>query len=117
MARTTVLRKADWEAKPPPIYFGRPLDWEIFTAPHPHGRVSTECHYVPATFGVAVEADQLTDLLSQAIRSIEGLADPYGGPAGEDPFEYRSVPLRRGRIVRAKVRYGDRVRPMPIDDD
>jgi hypothetical protein len=68
-------------------------------------------------FGAAAEASLLSDFVAQIIRDIGTLADPYGGVRGEDPLEYRSIPPSRGRIVRAKVRYGERVRPMPIDDD
>jgi hypothetical protein len=116
MARTSALREHGWESKLGSIYSARPFDCEIFTVPP--DRKFIECHHVPTTFGAAIEADQLSDLLSQAIRSIEGLADPYGSfSSQDDPFEYRSVPPKRGRVVRAKVRYGDRVRPMQIDDD
>jgi hypothetical protein len=119
MARTAALRDVEWEAKRGgSIYFARPFgDGEILTV-HPDREPIEWALPLPATFGVAAEADHLSEyLMSQVIRSIEGLADPYGIVGSEDPFEYRSVPMRRGRIVHARVRYGDRQRPMPIEDE
>jgi hypothetical protein len=64
------------------------------------------------------EARQLTEyFVKYVVRSMEGLADPYGSASGEDPFEYRSVPYRQGRTIRAKVEWIGSIPPSPIDDD
>jgi hypothetical protein len=120
MARTAAMQEIESERTSRPIYFARPAgDWDgILTVPH-HGRRSIEWpSHATATFGVAAEADLLSNYLAaHVIRSIQGLIDPYGLVTGDDPFEYRTIPLRRGRIVQAKVRHGDRLSAIPIDDD
>jgi hypothetical protein len=80
-------------------------------------------HWQGITFGHlsmsrGSEARRLKEyFMDQIVRSFERLADPYESISGEDPFEYRSVPYRGGRTLRARVERVDPSPPSPIDDD
>ena len=64
------------------------------------------------------EADQLAESFEKnVIKSLEGLADPYGSALGTDPFEYFSVPHGQTQTAHASITWTGRILPIPIDDD
>ncbi|MGP0088956.1 MAG: hypothetical protein ACLPKB_03195 [Xanthobacteraceae bacterium] len=87
------------------------------------GLVTYLSHAGQATFAAlsmsrGSEVTQLTDyFLTNIVRSMEGLADPYANVAGEDPFAYRSVPKRQVQTIHATGRWIGPAQPRPITDD
>lgn len=67
----------------------------------------------------SLERGQLAEYIEKKIaRSMGSLADPYAATAWiDDPFEYRSVPYRKVRTVKAKPRWIGSIPPSPINDD
>jgi hypothetical protein len=96
----------------------------VTLSPHQNREITTSTALGDwVTFGSlslsqASEVGRLNDyFVTNVVRSIEGLADPYGNVTGADPFEYRSVPSRERRIIKAKLKWTGQIPPSPINDD
>jgi hypothetical protein len=126
---TTLRIPSPLSREAPPIYAPGVFEGDIVTVPS-HGAV-TIVEIKPSlqpiggaiTFGHLTtssshEGSQLAEYFEKYVsRSIESLADPYAAAPGADPFEYRSVPYRGGRMIKAKLKWVGSIPPSPIDDD
>jgi hypothetical protein len=126
---TPARNPSPWSLEGSSIYAPGVFESDIVTV-SPSGEItSVEIKRCPrralgvTTFGhpstsFSYEGTRLAEYFEKnVVRSLQSLADPYGIATGADPFEYRSVPYREGRTIKAKLKWVGSIPPSPINDD